>query len=46
MSVTLRYWQEKAIVLGGVATGNMKANDADTVAGIMKQSGLTSRDFA
>lgn len=30
------------IAFGGVATGNMKANDAHTVAGTIKYKGLTS----
>ncbi|KAK0134984.1 Protein unc-119 A [Merluccius polli] len=35
MSMTLRFPKEKAMALGGVATGSMKASDAEMVHGIM-----------
>lgn len=41
MSLTLRRPPEKTIAFGGVATGNIKANEHDIVAGIMRYSGCT-----
>lgn len=39
MSDILRYPVENTIALGGVPTGNMKANDAATAHGIIKYRG-------
>jgi hypothetical protein len=39
MSETLRYPVEKTIALGGVPTGNIKANEAATAHGIIKYRG-------
>ena len=39
MSGILKYPLPNIIAFGGVATGNMKAHDADIVAGIMKRYG-------
>ena len=39
MSMTLRFPYEKAIALGGVATGSMKAREAQMVLGNMTYSG-------
>ena len=36
ISITVNLPVEKTIALGGVATGSIKANDAQTVAGIIK----------
>ena len=41
MSLTLRRPPEKTIAFGGVATGNIKANEHEIVAGIMRYSGFT-----
>ena len=41
MSLTLRRPPEKTMALGGVATGNMKAKEQETVAGIIRYSGCT-----
>lgn len=39
ISRTLRFPKEKAIALGGVATGNMKASEAAIVQGIITYRG-------
>lgn len=39
MSMTFRLPKEKAMALGGVATGNMKASDAEMVQGSITYSG-------
>lgn len=39
MSVTLKWPPENTIALGGVATGNMKANEQAIVAGSMRYHG-------
>lgn len=41
MSLTMRWPEAKAMELGGVDTGNMKAYELPIVAGIMKYSGFT-----
>lgn len=41
MSFTIRCPDAKAIELGGVDTGSMKAYEHPTVAGIMKYRGFT-----
>lgn len=41
MSLTMRCPDAKAMELGGVDTGSMKANEHPTVAGIMKYRGFT-----
>lgn len=41
MSLTLRCPPANTIAFGGVATGNMKANEQDIVAGIIKYHGWT-----
>ena len=42
MSSTVILPVANTIAFGGVATGNMKAKDAQTVAGIIKYNGWTS----
>ena len=42
MSITLRYPYENTTAFGGVATGNMKANEVATAVGNMKYNGFTS----
>lgn len=41
MSRTLSFPKEKAMALGGVATGSMKAREAATVQGSITYSGCT-----
>ena len=41
MSLTVNLPVPKTIAFGGVATGNINANEAQTVAGIIKYKGLT-----
>lgn len=46
MSLTMRCPDAKAIELGGVDTGNMKAYEHPTVAGIIKYRGFTETRIA
>lgn len=45
-SITFKYPYENAIAFGGVATGNMNANDVATTVGKRKYNGWTSKTFA
>lgn len=46
MSLTLRCPPANTMAFGGVATGNMKANEQEIVAGIMMYQGWTLIAFA
>ena len=46
MSLTLRCPPENTIAFGGVATGNMKANEQEIAAGSMRYQGWTWSSFA
>ena len=46
ISNTLIFPVPKIIALGGVATGNIKAHDADNTAGIINHTGVISSTFA
>lgn len=46
MSFTIRFPDAKAMELGGVDTGSMKAYEHPTVAGIMKYRGFTETCIA
>lgn len=41
MSTTLRFPKEKAMALGGVATGSIKAREAEMVQGSITYSGCS-----
>ena len=45
MSATVNRPVPNTIALGGVATGNMNANETHVVAGIIKYIGLTGADL-